>query len=64
MKLFLVCFLVIVFAALCMAVGVIAGRRPIGSGCASIGGLTGTEIGCEICGGEREADRQSPVATR
>lgn len=44
-------FLVMTLAALGMAVGAIAGRRPITPGCARLGGLLERPTDCEVCGG-------------
>lgn len=48
MEIFAISFVVMALAALGMALGLIAGRRPIVSGCAS---LTGPDAGCTFCGG-------------
>lgn len=44
-------FLVMTLAALGMAVGVIAGRRPIAAGCARLDDLLDGPAECEVCGG-------------
>jgi len=51
MTLLVISFLVIALAALGMAVGAIAGRRPITAGCARLGGLLDSPADCEVCGG-------------
>jgi hypothetical protein len=51
MTLLVISFLVIALAALGMAVGAIAGRRPITAGCARLGGLLDNPADCEVCGG-------------
>jgi len=50
MTLLVISFLVIALAALGMAVGAIAGRRPIAAGCARLGGLLDSPSDCEVCG--------------
>ncbi len=62
MEIFAISFVVMALAALGMALGVLAGRRPIVSGCA---GLTGPDAGCTFCGGGDVPDdgpsrRQAP----
>jgi hypothetical protein len=57
MELFLATFLVVALAALGMAVGVIAGRRPIGAGCGRVDASGDVQAGCEICGAEQSACR-------
>lgn len=50
---FLVVFLVMVVVVALMAVGVMAGRKPIAGSCGGIANL-GIEKECSICGGSRE----------
>ncbi len=50
MTLLIIGFLVIALAALGMALGAIAGRRPITSGCARLGGLLDGPAECGACG--------------
>jgi hypothetical protein len=60
MTLLVISFLVIALAALGMAVGAIAGRRPITAGCARLGGLLDGPADCEACSdpcGVRRKDR-------
>ncbi len=57
MELFAASFIVIALAALCMALGVIAGRRPVISGCAAHGPRSETGAACDVCGGACEADK-------
>ncbi len=57
MELFLATFLIIALAALGMAVGVIAGRRPIGAGCGRVDRSGDVCAGCEVCGGFCGADQ-------
>ncbi|GIX29610.1 MAG: hypothetical protein KatS3mg124_0082 [Porticoccaceae bacterium] len=53
MALFLAAAALILLVVLAMAVGVLAGRRPISGSCGGIGRALGEEGGrCEICGGE------------
>ncbi len=59
MTVFLISFLVIALAALAMALGVLAGRRPIDSGCGSLLALEEADIDCEICGGSCETKQRS-----
>ena len=61
MELFLISFLVIVLATLGMALGVIAGRRPIRAGCGKIDALNDADAGCDFCGDLCEGDQ--PIAT-
>lgn len=56
MELFAASFIVIALAALGMALGVIAGRRPVTSGCATHGPQSETGAVCDICSGACEAD--------
>ncbi len=60
MTLLAISFLVMALAALGMAVGAIAGRRPITAGCARLGDLLDNPADCEVCGGPcgaRQKDR-------
>ncbi|GEM_PF-232335 len=50
--LFLTVFGVFIFLVGIMAVGVIAGRRPISGSCGGIGLMNGDEGECAICGGD------------
>ena len=54
----LVSFLVILVAMLAMAVGVMAGRKPISGSC---GGLNGSG-GCELCSNRNECRRRKEQA--
>ncbi len=55
MTLLVISFLVIALAALGLAVGAMAGRRPITAGCARLGGLMDAPAECEVCGGTCDA---------
>ncbi len=50
---FLVVFVVMALVVLGLAVGVLAGRKPIAGSCGGIASL-GIEKECSICGGVRE----------
>ncbi len=50
MEIFLLSFVVMCLAALAMAVGAIAGRRPIEGGCGGAECADGAGIGCGACG--------------
>ena len=52
MELFLIAFGVMALAAGGMALGVLAGRRPLRSGCG--------EAACELCGGDGNCPSESP----
>lgn len=62
MEIFLISFLLLVLASLCMAVGVIAGRRPIRAGCGRFDAPNGAGASCDICGELCEGDQR--VASR
>ena len=49
MTLLVISFLVIALAALGMALSAIAGRQPITSGCARLGGLLDGPAECGVC---------------
>jgi len=51
MTIFILTFLIVLLAVLGMAVGAIAGRKPIQGGCGK-GLETGAGIGCGACGVE------------
>jgi hypothetical protein len=59
MTVFFISFLIIVFAALGMAIGTIARRRPIVAGCARFGGLDDRHAECDICGSPCQADQST-----
>lgn len=54
-------FLVMTLAALGMAVGAIAGRRPITPGCARLGGLLERPTECDLC--DRKCDARPKDAS-
>ena len=69
MTLFLITALLIGLVIAIMAIGVMAGRKPIKGSCGGMGAL-GIDSGCEICGGngkrcdeasrEAQAERDKP----
>lgn len=63
----LVTFAVLLLVVLGMAVGVIAGRKPLAGSCGGIANL-GIEKECSICGGDRqkceEVNSENTVAGR
>lgn len=62
METFLLSFFVVSLAVLGMAVGALAGRRPLTGGCGGADCADGTGIGCAACGAEgREAE---PIGRR
>lgn len=52
MTLFVIAFGVMVLAAAGLALGVLAGRRPLRSGCG--------EAACELCGGDGACPEDAP----
>ena len=57
MKIFLLSFLVVSLAVLGMAIGALAGRRPLKGGCGDADCAEGAEVGCGACGtGNQEGD--------
>ena len=50
--LFLTVFGAFIFLVGIMAIGVIAGRRPISGSCGGIGRLNGDDGECALCGGD------------
>jgi hypothetical protein len=52
MELFLIAFAVMALAAGGMALGTLAGRRPLRSGCG--------EASCELCGGDGACPSEAP----
>ena len=57
MAIFLASFLIVCLAVLGMAVGALAGRRPITAGCGSVDCIKRSGIGCGACNGaNRDAD--------
>jgi len=50
---FLIVFMVMALVVAMMAVGVMAGRKPIAGSCGGIANL-GIEKECSICGGDRQ----------
>jgi hypothetical protein len=60
MKVFLLSLLVIVLAMLGMALGTLAGRRPIKGSCGGAGRATAGGA-CDLCAEPREAARPEPL---
>ena len=52
LSLFLTVFGAFIFLVGIMAIGVIAGRRPISGSCGGIGRLNGDDGECALCGGD------------
>lgn len=53
MSLYLITFLVMLLIVVAMAVGVIAGRKPLQGSCGGLNKIEGLGE-CEICGGDRQ----------
>jgi hypothetical protein len=53
MSLYLITFLVMLFIVVAMAVGVMAGRKPLQGSCGGLNKIEGLGE-CEICGGDRQ----------
>ncbi len=60
MEIFVLSFIVVSLAVLGMAVGALAGRRPITGGCGGVDCADATGIGCGACG--PEAGSAHPLA--
>lgn len=62
MTIFLVVFGVMLLIVAGMAVGVIAGRKPISGSCGGMAAI-GLDSACDICGGDRKkCETESKVA--
>jgi len=53
MSLYLITFLVMLFIVVAMAVGVMAGRKPLQGSCGGLNKIEGLGE-CELCGGDRQ----------
>lgn len=53
MSLYLITFLVMLLIVVAMAVGVMAGRKPLQGSCGGLNKIEGLGE-CEICGGDRQ----------
>jgi len=52
MEIFLLSFVIVLLAIIGMAIGALAGRRPLTGGCGGAGRSLGAGIGCGACGVE------------
>lgn len=53
MSLYLITFLVMLLIVVAMAIGVMAGRKPLQGSCGGLNKIEGLGE-CEICGGDRQ----------
>ncbi len=53
MSIFLITFLLMTIITIAMAVGVLAGRKPLQGSCGGLNKIDGLGE-CEICGGDRQ----------
>lgn len=62
MEMFAVSFVFLIFLIMIMAIGVIAGRKPISGSCGGMAAV-GMESACDVCGGDKtKCDKESTEA--
>ena len=62
MEMFVVSFVFLLFLVGIMAIGVIAGKKPIAGSCGGMAAV-GMESACDVCGGDKtKCDKESEEA--
>jgi len=62
MEMIAVSFVFLIFLIMIMAIGVIAGRKPISGSCGGMSAI-GMENACDVCGGDKSrCDKESKQA--